>query len=239
MAALKHYMSVGIDALRFYKNLLGQGSYGAYLSLACIGFVALFVIIFMVIDFQRGASRATVRALSACASVVVAFLGSCGIGRASFFDRAVRTLIPAALEKASLAPILDASLREVALPFVFMLLFLFVNLLAGLPHMLICGILGFSYSNNNKFTRAFGVIVGVAHGLLVSIMILLPCFGLVKPYVDIVKNPAADQKTSVSFYERYLEETAESPLYRYSMRFGGNRILRELEEGNLADTILK
>ena len=239
MTALTHYLSVGIDALRFYKNLLGQGSYGAYLSLACIGFVALFVIIFMVIDYQRGTSRATVRVFSACASVAAAFLASCVIGRASFFDRAVRTLIPAALEKVSLAPILDASLREVALPFIFMILFLFFNLIAGLPHMLICGILGFSYSNNNKFTRAFGALIGVLHGVLVSVMILLPCFGLVKPYVDIVKNPADDQKTSVSFYERYLEETAESPLYRYSMRFGGNRLLRELEEGNLADTILK
>ena len=239
MAALTHYLSVGIDALRFYKNLLGQGSYGAYLSLACIGFVALFVIVFMVIDYQRGTSRATVRVFSACASVAAAFLASCVIGRASFFDRAVRTLIPAALEKASLAPILDASLREVALPFIFMILFLFFNLIAGLPHMLICGILGFSYSNNNKFTRAFGALIGVLHGVLVSVMILLPCFGLVKPYVEIVKNPADDQKTSVSFYERYLEETAESPLYRYSMRFGGNRILRELEEGDLVDRFLK
>ena len=105
--------------------------------------------------------------------------------------------------------------------------------------MLICGILGFSYSNNNKFTRAFGALIGVLHGVLVSVMILLPCFGLVKPYVDIVKNPADDQKSSVSFYERYLEDTAESPLYRYSMRFGGNRILRELEEGDLVDRFLK
>ena len=239
MTALTHYLSVGIDALRFYKNLLGQGSYGAYLSLACIGFVALFVIIFMVIDYQRGTSRATVRVFSACASVAAAFLASCVIGRASFFDRAVRTLIPAALEKASLAPILDASLREVALPFIFMILFLFFNLIAGLPHMLICGILGFSYSNNNKFTRAFGALIGVLHGVLVSVMILLPCFGLVKPYVDIVKNPAPEEKNYVSFYDIYLEETAESPLYRYSMRFGGNRLLRELEEGDLVDRFLK
>ena len=239
MAALKHYMSVGIDALRFYKNLLGQGSYGAYLSLACIGFVALFVIIFMVIDYQRGASRATVRVLSACAAVLAAFFVACVIGKNPFFDRAVRTLIPAALEKASLGPVLDASLREAVLPFIFMILFLIFNAIAGLPHMLICGILGFSYRNNNKFTRAFGALIGALHGVLISVMILLPCFGLVKPYVEIVKNPAPEEKNYVSFYDIYLEETAESPLYRYSMRFGGNRLLRELEEGNLADTILK
>lgn len=239
MDALKHYASVGIDALRFYKNLLGEKTNGAYLALACIGFVALFVIIFMVADYQRGASRATMRVFSACAAVLAAFFVACAIGRSPFFDRAVRTLIPAALEKASLGPVLDATLREAVLPFLFMGLFLVFNLIFGLPHMLICGILGFSYKNNNKFTRAFGALIGVVHGVLVSVMILLPCFGLVKPYVDIVKNPAPEEKNYVAFYDIYLEETAESPLYRYSMRFGGNRLLRELEEGDLIDRFLK
>jgi hypothetical protein len=236
---LKHYASVGIDALRFYKNLLGEKTNGAYLALACIGFVALFVIIFMVADYQRGASRATMRVFSACAAVLAAFFVACVIGRSPFFDRAVRTLIPAALEKASLGPVLDATLREAVLPFLFMGLFLVFNLIFGLPHMLICGILGFSYKNNNKFTRAFGALIGALHGVLVSVMILLPCFGLVKPYVDIVKNPAPEEKNYVAFYDIYLEETAESPLYRYSMRFGGNRLLRELEEGDLIDRFLK
>ena len=87
-------------------------------------------------------------------------------------------------------------------------------------------------------TRLIGMCVGALHGLFISVVLLLPCFGLVKPYVDIAKDPAPEQKGIVSFYDHYLEKTAESPLYRYAMRFGGEKTLRELEEGNLADVIL-
>ena len=239
MDALKHYSSVGIDDLRCYKNLLKDKSSGASLALEFLAVVAIFVVVFMVIDYQRGAGRATIRVFSACAAAVAAFFASCVLGRSSFFDRALCTLIPASLEKPLLDPILDASLAEVMLPFVFMVLFLIFNLIAALPHMLISGMLGYTYKRNNGFTRAFGALVGVVHGVLISVMILLPCFGLIKPYAEIAKNPAEGQQPYVDFYEKYLEETVESPLYRYSMRFGGNRLLRELEEGDLADRFLK
>jgi len=232
-----HYIDVVVNALRFYKNLIVERSVGGYVALGALALVALVVLIFMIIGYQRGGSRETMRLLFAGVALVAAFFATCLIGRAGFFDRSFSSIIP--LQKATLAPLLNAPFSVVLLPVVFVVLFVIFNLLLGIPHQLICGILGYTYRRNTALTHWIGAFIGMLHGLLISILLLLPFFALVRPYANIMKNPTPEQKAPVSFYEHYLEETAESPLYRYTMRFGGNRLLRELEEGNLADTILK
>ncbi len=237
MDRLIHYKDVVMNALRFYKNLIAERSVGAYVALGALAFVALFVLVLVVMDYQRGGSRAMMRLLFSGVALVAAFFATCLIGRASFFDRSFSSIIP--LQKATLAPLLEAPFSVVLLPVVFVLLFLVFNWIIGLPYQLICGILGFSYRRNNAFTRCVGAFVGVLHGLFISVVLLLPFFALVRPYVTIMKNPTPEQKSPVSFYNHYLEEIAESPLYRYTMRFGGEKTLQEIEEGNLADLITK
>ena len=237
MDRLTHYIDVVKDALRFYKNLIVERSVGGYVALGALALVVLVVVVFMIIGYQRGGSRETMRLLFAGASLVAAFFATCLIGRVGFFDRSITSIIP--LQKATLAPLLDASFAVILLPAVFVFVFLIFNLLLGIPYQLICGILGYTYKRNNGFTRFIGTFVGMLHGLLISVLLLLPIFALVRPYAAIMKNPTPEQKAPVSFYEHYLEETAESPLYRYTMRFGGDKLLRELEEGNLADIVSK
>ena len=237
MDRLMHYIDVVKDALRFYKNLIVERSVGGYVALGALALVVLVVAIFMVIGYQRGESRETMRFLFTGVALVAAFFATCLIGRAGFFDRSISSIIP--LQKATLAPLLDASFSVLLLPVVFVFVFLIFNLLLGIPHQLICGILGYTYRRNNGFTRFIGTFIGMLHGLLISVLLLLPIFALVRPYANIAKNPTEDQKAPVSFYEHYLEETAESPLYRYTMRFGGDKLLNEIAEGNLADIVTK
>lgn len=236
MDILQRCVNVAKNALQFYKNLWVERSAGAYVALGCAAVVALFVFFFILIDYRRGGSRAMVRLLFSGLALVIAFLGTCIVGRAGIFDKSIGSIPFLKLE--AFEPLLNAYFSAIVLPFVFCVAFLICNWLMGIPHGLICGILGFTYRRNNTISRLAGALIGVFHGVFISIVLLLPCFALIKPYADVAKKPSPDQAAAVSFYENYLEDTAESPLYRYTMRFGGNKLLREIEEGNLADVVL-
>lgn len=237
MDKFNHFTDIVKNAFRFYQDLIAEKSVGAYIALGALALVALVVLIFMIIGYQRGGSRETMRLLFAGVALVAAFFATCLIGRAGFFDRSFSSIIP--LQKATLAPLLNAPFSVVLLPVVFVVLFVIFNLLLGIPHQLICGILGYTYRRNTALTHWIGAFIGILHGLFIGVIILLPIFAFVRPYAEVAKNPASEGSASVQIYEEYLEDLAESPLYRYTMRFGGEKTLQEIAEGNLGDLISK
>ncbi len=212
--------------MTYYMNLLSAGTRGAYIALAVLALALLFVLLQAVLAYGRGTSRSVARLLTVAGAAAVAFLGTRMIGRGFFPDKTVSEVIKVSSTK--LGPILNAPASEVLLPFVFVLLFLLVSVLVVIPYKLFCGIFGFSYERNNVLTRWFAILVGAVHALLTCFILLLPFFGCIRFYEKAaIENPTG---VAASIYDRYFEDTAESPLYEYSMEYVGNRVLDEFSK---------
>ena len=125
---------------------------------------------------------------------------------------------------------MDAPASMFLLPIVCIAVFLLFSLFLVIPYKLFCGIFGFSYERNNVFTRLFAILVGAGHALLTFCVVLLPIFAGIHAYRDAAKE--APDSSAAAFYEEYMEDLAESPLYRYPMKYVGNRVLHSFENAH-------
>ena len=215
-----------MSVINHYKHLFDVGTAGAYIALGALGIVALFVIFQALICFGRGTSRSIMRLITIGAAAVCAFFGACILGRAILPEKTLSSIIP--FEVGVLQPILDASLSQVLVPLFFLALFFLFSWILLLPHKLLCGILGFSHKRNNIVTRLGGIVVGIVHGAVTAMVVLLPIFSLMGHYA----NAEHMNSVATTFYEDYVEDTVESPLYEYPMQYGGDYILDEFAKAN-------
>ena len=207
--------------MNYYMNLLSVGTRGAYIALAVPALAAIFIFFQAILAYGRGTSRSLARLLTVAGAAAVAFFATRIIGRGCFPDKTVSEVI--GISSTRLGPILNAPASEILLPFVFVVLFLLFSLFLVLPYKLFCGIFGFSYERNNVITRCFAVLIGAVHALLTCFILLLPFFGCVRAYEKAAIETPAGAVSDI--YDRYFEDTAESPLYEYSMKYVGDRVL--------------
>lgn len=210
--------------MTYYMDLLAKGGRGAYVALGLLGLAAVFVALQAVLAYGRGTSRSVTRFLTVAGCAIVSFFVTPVLGGAVLPDKAIGAMLP--LKSESLAPILEASAKEVLLPFVFVFVFLVCSVLVLIPYKLFCGIFGFSYARNNTATRLFAILVGAAHAIFTFLLVVSPIFNCMRYY-----EKAAEEKptsAAASVYERYVEDTVESPLYKYPMEFLGERALDKL-----------
>ena len=212
----------------YYVDLIAEGTRGAYIALGIACVLIFVVLIQSLLGFSRGTSRSLMRLITVAVSAVAAYFGACILGRAFVGDRTFSSVFP--MKNAAHAPLAEAPLAAIVVPILFLVLFFLFSLLMLIPHKLICGIFGFSYERNNLFTRIFGAIVGAAHGAATALIFLFPLFCLMSPYVEAAKAPDASAD-EIAFYESYVEDTAESPLYKYPMQFG-DQVLDEFSRCN-------
>lgn len=212
--------------MTYYMNLLQKGSIGAYIALGLVGLAALFILIQSILSYGRGTSRSVFRLLTLGGCALVSLFFTPTIGGIVIPDKAVGEILP--IKSEALAPILEASAAEVLLPFLFVAIFFASAILIVIPYKLICGIFGFSYERNNMATRLFAILVGAVNALMIFYIVLLPFFGCMRLY-----RKAAIEKpdsAAASIYGKYIEDTTESPLYRYAMKYAGDRALNKLSK---------
>ena len=207
--------------MTYYMNLFSAGTRGAYIALAVPALAAIFIFFQAIFAYGRGTSRSLTRLLSVAGAAAAAFLATRTIGRGIFPDKTVSEVI--GISSTRLGPVLNAPASEILLPFVFVFLFLLFSLLLVIPYKLFCGIFGFSYERNNALTRWFAVLIGAVHALLTCFILLFPFFGCVRAY----ERAATEKPNGVvaDIYDRYFEDTVESPLYEYSMKYVGDKVL--------------
>lgn len=212
--------------MTYYMDLLEKGGRGAYIALGVLALAVLFVVLQAVLAYGRGTSRSVARFLVVIACAGVAFYATRIVGRAYFPNKTVGEVLK--LSSTRFAPIMEAPASELLLPIAFVLIFFLLSLLAVIPFKLFCGIFGFSYERNNGVTRGFAVLVGAVHGLFTLFILMLPIFGGMRMY----ERAAVEKPTSVvaDIYDRYFEDTVESPLYKYPMEFIGDRVMNEFTE---------
>ena len=222
-------MDVIKQVIEYYKELFAKGTAGAYIALGALGFVLLVAAIQGYLAYARGTSRSVFRLLFVAASAIAAVFATRLVGNALIPDKTLGSLIPFKAEK--LAPLMEASLSEVLLPIIFLVLFLLISYLTVVPHKLICGILGYTHYRNNIATRVCAVPIGLAHGVVTAVALLFPIFAALNLYSGASAAYKAGESTNASassVYETYLEDTVESPLYEYSMKCGGDLLLGKL-----------
>lgn len=212
-----------------YSKLFFRGTIGAYIAFGVLGCLVLVAFFQALLGFARGTSRSLTRLITVLASAVFAFLGTRIIGCAMIQDKPFSVKILSKIDV--LSPVLEASRAEVLLPFVFVILFLLFSAITLIPHKLLCGILGFSYKRNNMLTRLFGAVIGAAHGIVTTAILVFPLFCLIGHYTDVVKAPET-KSAVVSFYQNYLEDTEKSPLFEYEMRYGGDILFDEFSRSH-------
>ena len=210
--------------MTYYKNLLAEGTVGAYVALGVLGLALLFILLQAIMAYGRGTSRSVLRLLTVAACAAFAFVATPIIGNVLLLDVSFGTMLP--IKSTSLAPILEASVKEILFPFIFVVIFLLSSILILIPYKLICGILGFSYERNNTATRLFAILVGVGHAVFTFLLVISPFFNCMRVYEKAAK--AEPDSSSASVYEKYIEDTVESPLYEYPMDFLGERALDKL-----------
>ena len=214
--------------MTYYMNLLSKGTNGAYVALILLVLALIFIFLQAILAFGRGTSRSVARFFSVIIAAVVALYATRVVGRAFLPAKTLGELIP--IKSARLAPILEASVAELLLPIVFIFLFVVCALFIVIPYKLFCGIFGFSYARNNPLTRWFSVLVGAVHALMAFVIVFLPFFSCVRAYQGYAKE--LPESSAAAFYEQYLEDTAQSPIYRYTMKYVGDRTLRWFENSH-------
>lgn len=211
----------------YYTGLLSAGSIGGYIALGLLAVALLIMLVSAILAFGRGTSRAMMRLLTVGAAAVLAFFVTRIIGRAFLVNAPVGDyflLIPEDLMR----PLAQENFSLVALPVLFVGLFLFFSLVFILVHKLFCGILGFSYARNNIFTRLFAIVIGLLQGAFIAIVIALPIFNVCSIYADAAKESDASDAV-VSIYEDYMKATGESPVFDLAMNNGGRLLLSAFE----------
>ena len=223
-------MDIIKQVIGYYKELFAKGTVGAYIALGALGFALLVAAIQGYLAYERGTSRSVFRILFVAVSAILAVAATSLVGNAMIPDKTLGSVLP--IKAAKFAPLMEASLSEVLLPIIFLILFLLISCLTVLPHKLICGILGYTHYRNNIATRICAIPIGIAHGIVTAVALLFPLFAVFNLYADASAAHKAGESTNASassIYERYIEDTVESPLYRYSMKCGGAHTLGKLK----------
>ena len=212
--------------MTYYMNLLEKGGIGAYVALGLVGLAAIFIFLQSILAYGRGTSRSVTRLLTLGACALFSLIITPKVGGLVLPDKAIGSILP--IKSEALTPILEASAAEVLLPFLFVFIFLVCAVLVVIPYKLFCGIFGFSYERNNTATRLFAILVGTAHALMTFFIVLLPFFGCMRLYQKAAIEKPDSRAAAV--YEKYIEDTVESPVYRYSMKYAAERALNKLSK---------
>lgn len=116
------------------------------------------------------------------------------------------------------ALVLALPVMLVIIPVLFIILFFLLSFVLKLVHVILCGIFGFSKKRNNAFTRLLGGALGLVHGALIALVVLMPIagtLGVVSNTVHHVKDNYADAQNEnaellCNAYDTYLAQTEEN-----------------------------
>lgn len=215
--------------------------------------LSVFIGIFTLIGIYKGARRGFSRQLIRFISVIVSLLLSIYLVRlgtaasmawlegqtAESISAAVDGLgIPFSesfagqlfshLETSTMSHTVAIPLALVIAPIAFSVCFFISSLLILIVHAIVSGLFGFFKRRNNAITRFFGLLLGGAQGVLVSLLLLVPISGLCAnartAIEDYKTESGVEEAPATVFYEDFIEVYAENPIIKMSGALGGRFI---------------
>ena len=131
------------------------------------------------------------------------------------FDETVTSYLEV-IEGEDAAYILAIPLTVVIIPMFFVVCFNLIKEILAIPHVVVCGALGYTKQANTPFTRLLGGIVGLAQGVFIAAISLMPVAGMIEiaeEAVTIAENehPGFKNTELISdFYHTNVEQVANN-----------------------------
>lgn len=226
-----------MNVFGYISDMIAQGTVPAYLSLGIIAIFAFLVIWHSIRGYQRGVFKQIFHVVFVLVSVAVSYfvtaylwsislsildgytieslLGLFGVTLPENVADAFNSFDMQVVEYIMLLPV-----GVIVMPFIFMTVFFVLNLVLKIFYVVIVGILHIPYPQS-KLTEVLGFIVGMAEGVLVAFMILLP-------FADVSSiSTEAYHMMEETREERGLEETdAEKLLVSYAVPLEQNPVIK-------------
>ncbi len=134
------------------------------------------------------------------------------------------------LDIATVKTILIVPVMLVVIPTLFVLLFILLSTIMKIIHFIFCGLFGLSKRNKGALSSFVGFIIGMAEGIIVAAIILLPAFGLVnaaKESVARVNEEMPEESGAAeltALYNAYLAPVADNPVFTTVGNCGLNQV---------------
>ena len=247
-----------MGVINYVKSMLAVGTAPAYLSLAVIAVFAFIVLWAAVRGHQRGFFKEIFHTLFTVAAAVISYYvtsflwtqslsildGQTVDGILALFGIALPENISNALgvfDMQVIEYILLLPIGVIGMPFIFMATFVILNLVFKLFYVITVGILHIPYSHS-KGSEFPGFILGLAEGLLVAFMILLPfadAADISAEAYHMMEDAREERDLPETNAEKLLLNFAvpleENPVIRVINSAGGEKILdsfASFEDGN-------
>ena len=220
-----------------------------------LGIVAVLGLLGALKGFTRGVSRQLIRTITVVVSVVISFFLAKGIytSISSFLsDKTMDDIEQLLINYNILSAEADNSwiqnidintimlvatvpLALVVMPLAFVIAFILISGIMLIVHTILCAIFGFRKRGNSLPSRFIGMALGLAQGVLVAGLLLMPVIGIsstVSESAEVIRQESApDDESSaqlVSIYDDYIKSIAENPAAKALGACGVNELYKSI-----------
>ena len=132
-------------------------------------------------------------------------------------------------DSATLSSLLAIPVATVIVPILFALLFILLNIAFKIVYLIVSLIAGLS-RRGGFFKRTLGFIAGVAEGVIVAAVIMLPVFGISATVADATEAVRGDESAAgfVEIADASFVAIAKSPIANIVEKAGGELIMQKL-----------
>ena len=232
----------------YIQESLAKGTIGSYISLGILGFIALSTISGLIFGLTRGFSKTVIRLFTIILSAMGALVGTTATANVivnftnapdvtSLKDLIVKHLPSAASAiPEKLMPLLEEMSAETSTVFLMMVVCLFVSpiifityfyILKGLTFLvykLLSGLVGAISYGKSKLSTIAGGMVGVAQGIIISAIVLIPFSGVLgimqEARTTLIDTDDPDNQI-VEMYDSVIDDIIDNPALEAVNKYGG------------------
>ena len=231
---------------------LAKSSTGASISVMLFAVVGIYACLGLFYGIRRGFSQSLIRFLTVAASAVMALMITTTISNTIVINAVGTGTEPQSLEALlnSYSPDLVGSMPEMLKPIVselnsetatifvmmfvsilitpvlYVALFLVLKFLTVFVYKILAGLTGAINYGKTPLNSLLGGLVGIAQGLLIAGVIILPIGGLcglaVEAREPLLERADTPNEMIASAYEEYIDDLADNPLFELINRFDSN-----------------
>lgn len=241
---------------QYITETLNKGSVGSYISLGILIFVALYALTGLLFGLKRGFGKSTIRIITIIASLVVSFLmvGAANNALLAWCDG--KTLEQAITEVyPDYANAVDESTRHIiasfdlvtaqyiillvsaiiVMPIAFLVSFVILNFILFIVAAIISLICGFSSWRKSGLSTLAGGIIGLAQGLLIAFVVLVPVTGITRVACAVRTELVADETNENAAmidetFAWFVDDYANNPILTTVETLGGEWLYGEISK---------
>ncbi len=230
------------------ETMPGFTGVGSAVSAVLLAVLAVFVLFGALKGLTRGIQRQVIRTATIIASIVIALIAAKSVSSSviSAFDGMTTEEIVSELVASGVITstegfewitnfdtetfkyIIAIPVALIAVPFIFVGVFMLASLVLYIVHGILCGVLGFRKKELNAPKRLLGLALGAVQGILVTAVVLVPVLGIARVASDSFEtlreneNKSESEVEIIELYDENLKSSLDGPVVNVLNIFGGN-----------------